>query len=60
MSEKIQGRVEVKKEPGKAVKHRKAYEKPAFEHERIFETMALACGKLSSTQATCRFNRKSS
>jgi hypothetical protein len=34
--------------------------KPAFEHERVFETTALACGKLSSTQAQCRFNRKTS
>jgi hypothetical protein len=39
---------------------RKPYQKPAFRHERVFETMALACGKLHPTQAQCRFNRKNS
>jgi hypothetical protein len=39
---------------------RKAYEKPAFRHERVFETMALSCGKVHPTQGQCRFNRKSS
>lgn len=37
-----------------------AYVKPAFEHEKVFETMALACGKTSPSQAACRFNRKNS
>jgi hypothetical protein len=41
-------------------KEKKPYVKPSFEYERVFETMALACGKLSSTQAQCRFNRKNS
>jgi hypothetical protein len=36
------------------------YHPPAFRFERVFETMALACGKISPTQAHCRFNRKSS
>ena len=36
------------------------YEKPAFRHEEVFETMALACGKTSPTQAQCRFSRKNS
>jgi hypothetical protein len=39
---------------------RKAYVKPAFRHERVFETMALACGKISTTQASCRTNRRNS
>jgi hypothetical protein len=43
-----------------AAQRKKAYAKPAFEHERVFETMALACGKLSPTQFTCHFNRKTS
>ena len=30
------------------------YQKPAFRHEGVFETMALACGKISSTQAQCK------
>jgi hypothetical protein len=37
---------------------KKAYKKPSFQHERVFETMALSCGKLSATQAQCRHNRK--
>ena len=39
---------------------KKAYVKPSFQHERVFETMALACGKVSATQAQCRTNRKNS
>ncbi len=41
-------------------KQKSVYVKPAFEHERVFETMALACGKVSATQSSCRFNRKNS
>jgi hypothetical protein len=39
---------------------KKPYIKPAFEFERAFETMALACGKINTTQAQCKFNRKNS
>jgi len=39
---------------------RKPYSKPQFRFERVFETMALACGKVSPTQSHCRFIRKSS
>jgi hypothetical protein len=39
---------------------KKPYVKPAFRHEKVFETMALACGKVNSTQGACRVNRKSS
>ena len=39
---------------------KKPYQKPSFRHERVFETMALACGKISPTQFQCRFNRKNS
>jgi hypothetical protein len=39
---------------------RKPYQKPAFQFERIFETMALSCGKMSATQSHCRFNRQNS
>ena len=39
---------------------RKPYQKPTFRYERVFETMALACGKVESTQGACRFNRKKS
>jgi hypothetical protein len=46
--------------PESGAKERKAYVKPAFRHEQVFETMALACGKISGTQATCRTNRRNS
>jgi len=39
---------------------KKPYEKPAFRYERVFETMALSCGKKSPIEAQCRFNRKNS
>jgi hypothetical protein len=39
---------------------KKLYQKPAFRFERVFETMALACGKMNSTQFQCRFNRHTS
>jgi hypothetical protein len=40
---------------------KRAYVKPAFRHEQVFEAMALACGKISSTQASCSgFNQKTS
>ena len=39
---------------------KKPYEKPAFRYERVFETMALTCGKVSSTQSSCHSSRKTS
>ena len=42
--------------PGK----KKPYQKPAFRYERVFETMALTCGKISPTQGQCHSNRKNS
>jgi hypothetical protein len=39
---------------------KKPYVKPAFRHEKVFETMALACGKIGPTQAGCMSNRKTS
>jgi hypothetical protein len=39
---------------------RKPYQRPEFRCERIFETMALACGKVSQTQKQCRFRTRSS
>jgi len=41
-----------------AVKH--PYNKPEFRFERVFETMALACGKIEKMPGQCRFNRKNS
>lgn len=39
---------------------KKPYVKPAFRHEKVFETMALACGKTGPTQRQCRVSRKNS
>lgn len=36
------------------------YQKPAFRYEGVFETMALACGKISTTQQQCRSLLKNS
>jgi hypothetical protein len=45
---------------GTSSKPKRPYVKPAFQHEKVFETMALTCGKLGPTQAQCRFNRRTS
>jgi hypothetical protein len=48
-------------EPGaEKVRGKRPYRKPELRHERVFETMALACGKQRATQAQCRLNRKRS
>jgi hypothetical protein len=39
---------------------RKPYERPAFRAERVFETMALACGKTSPGQGGCNHGRRKS
>jgi len=39
---------------------KKPYEKPTFRFERVFETMALSCGKVQSTQGGCHGGRKNS
>ena len=44
----------------KAATKRKPYAKPDFRHEKVFETMALSCGKVQSTQGQCASNRKNS
>lgn len=39
---------------------KKPYRKPEFRFERVFETRALSCGKVSTTQAQCAHNQKTS
>ena len=51
---------EKRESAGSTPKGKRPYSKPNFQHEKVFETMALACGKLSPTQAQCRFNRRNS
>ena len=49
-----------KVDPPSVPKRKRPYAKPVFQQEKVFETMALACGKMRATQALCRFNRKTS
>jgi hypothetical protein len=46
--------------PGTAGKDKKLYQKPAFRYERVFETLALSCGKIGATLPQCQFTRKTS
>jgi hypothetical protein len=39
---------------------KKPYQEPAFRHERVFETMALSCGKVQPTSFSCHAMRKNS
>jgi hypothetical protein len=39
---------------------RRPYTKPSFRFERVFETMALSCGKINTSQLGCHLNRKRS
>jgi hypothetical protein len=39
---------------------RKTYRKPAVRHEKVFETSALSCGKVQTTQGQCQSNRNAS
>jgi hypothetical protein len=41
-------------------RRKKPYVKPAFEYERVFETMALACGKTNPIVHQCSLVRKNS
>ena len=39
---------------------KKIYQKPTVRYERVFETSALTCGKVQTTQSGCHQNRKTS
>jgi hypothetical protein len=39
---------------------KKPYKKPTYRFERVFETMALSCGKVHGVESQCRFNRRNS
>jgi hypothetical protein len=60
MTNELRNRPPTNSATGTASKPKRPYVKPAFQHEKVFETMALACGKLGPTQAQCRFNRRNS
>ena len=44
--------------PDAHVGAKRAYVKPAFRHETVFEVMALACGKVGAVSQACNSNRK--
>jgi hypothetical protein len=46
--------------PSDAGEDKKTYRKPAFRYERVFETLALSCGKVISTVGQCQFSKKTS
>jgi hypothetical protein len=39
---------------------KKPYHKPQVRYEKVFETSALHCGKVQSTESTCAHNRSAS
>ncbi|MFZ0961731.1 MAG: hypothetical protein WAO35_12560 [Terriglobia bacterium] len=39
---------------------RKPYVKPAARYEQVFETRALTCGKVGTTQSQCKLEPKTS
>ncbi len=39
---------------------KKPYVKPEVRHEKVFETMALSCGKQGPTEGNCYVNRSAS
>ena len=43
-----------------AKERKRPYQRPAFVREQVFETMALACGKLNPSTAQCKTVRKNS
>lgn len=44
--------------PPQAAAQRRPYQKPAVRHERVFETMALGCGKIGGTGGICNTTPK--
>jgi hypothetical protein len=59
MSQEPEPRLENQEDSQGHPASKKPYQKPAFRYERVFETMALACGKGLAT-AVCKHNKKTS
>ena len=51
---------DLKTQSEKEMPEKKPYRKPEVRFERVFEVMALVCGKVFSTQLSCHGNRKTS
>jgi len=54
------GRSLAQPKTGMAREKKKPYRKPEFRFERVFETQALSCGKISITQGQCKHNLRNS
>ena len=39
---------------------KRPYVKPDVRHEKVFETMALSCGKIGPTESGCHANHRTS
>jgi hypothetical protein len=48
------------KKPKVGLTTKKPYRKPEVRFEKVFEVMALVCGKVNSTQLSCHSSRKTS
>ena len=51
---------EKRQQPGNTSGGKKLYQKPAFRYERVFETLALSCGKVIAVTGPCQFSTKTS
>jgi hypothetical protein len=60
MDRKVIDDSEASKQRAERPTPKKAYQAPSFRFERVFETRALVCGKVQSTQGQCALNRKTS
>jgi len=57
---KWSGRDMEKKKTEQEKTSKRPYKKPAFQYERVFETMALSCGKIGATSLICKSSKKMS
>ena len=60
MTQENQGRCETDNSGKQVTAAKKKYRRPAFRHEKVFETLALACGKISATAGQCQAQQKAS
>jgi hypothetical protein len=60
MRSKVNNSANDQANPVRAEQAKKPYVKPGFRHEKVFETMALSCGKVQTTQGSCHSNKKNS
>jgi hypothetical protein len=58
MTQKNQASAEDQSRAENRVENKKPYEKPEFRYERVFETRALVCGKMTGGGPACAMNRR--